>query len=177
MKQKISLRELVRILDNYSRTNDFVRVVSLGPARHNGELYHGVWVEKTNGTEELIKIPYFEEKEIVLTKEEAIKRHRMMWNWIAYETLRREKMVGKKEAFEKFGWTYNPTATNCWCCEYVKDNHDGCESCPVQWVYTSICCDMNSLYSNWNLSSQIGDYKKAAEYAFQIANLPEREDV
>ena len=174
MEQKISLCELVRILDNYSRTNDFVRVVSLGAARYNGEPYHSVWVEKANGTEELIKIPYFEKgpEEPILTKEEAIKRHRMMWNWIAYETLRRKEFVTKAAAVEHFGWNQSKMHSKCWCCTYVRE--DGtCEKCPIQWP-GSKCY---GLYDDWCYLGRCSDYKKAAELAYRIANLPEREDV
>lgn len=183
MEQKISLCELVRILDNYSRTNDFVRVVSLGAARYNGEPYHGVWVEKANGTEELIKIPYFEKEpeEPVLTKEEAIKRHRMMWNWIAYETLRREEFVTKQEAIEHFGWDESKMIDRCWCCTHTRKD-GSCEGCPIQWPGGKCCDGLNrrfGLYNEWRHMkwNPDSDYKKAADLAYQIANLPEREDV
>lgn len=180
MEQKISLCELVRILDNYSRTNDFVRVVSIGAARYNGEPYHGVWVEKENGTEELIKIPYFEKEpeEPVLTKEEAIKRHRMMWNWIAYETLKRKRRVYKSEAVKHFGWNPCMMVADCWCCTYDhKDNQLGCKNCPVVWPSEHCMdCTGGGLFKKWSLTAPI-DYEKAADLAYQIANLPEREDV
>lgn len=34
-----------------------------------------------------------------LTKEEAIERHRLMWNWIAEETLHKQKCFDKLDAF------------------------------------------------------------------------------
>lgn len=180
MEQKISLCELITILDNYNQTNDFVRVVSLGGACYNGEPYHGIWVEKANGTEELIKIPYFEKEpeEPVLTKEEAIKRHRMMWNWIAYETLKREEFVTKWEAIKHFGWVKSKMRSRCWCCTYA--HKDGtCDKCPIQWP-GGICTNsigVEGLYEAWSYARWCSDHKKAADLAYQIANLPEREDM
>ena len=37
-----------------------------------------------------------------LTKEEAIRRHRMMWEWIADETLKRKECVTETEALDFF---------------------------------------------------------------------------
>lgn len=37
-----------------------------------------------------------------LTREEAIRRHRLMWNWIANEAERTHKPVTKMDAFDHF---------------------------------------------------------------------------
>ena len=106
-----------------------------------------------------------------LTKEEAIRRHRMMWNWIAEESIRQKGTVYKEDAFEHFGW--EPCENNCWCCEYNELN-DGinCSKCPVVWpcVY---CVSPKSPFRRYSYSS---NYIEDAKYAKQIAELPERED-
>lgn len=104
-----------------------------------------------------------------LTKEEAIKWHRLMWNWIADETLRLKQKVRKHNAMEHFHW--EPIEMSCWCCEYDGQfEKEGCINCPVQWPGGSC----GKLYLRWCCTY---DYKKAADLAYQIANLPEREDV
>lgn len=105
---------------------------------------------------------------IELTKEEAIKRHRMLWNWIADETLRQKRFVTKWEAFAHFGW---PDILNhCWCCEY---SGAGCNLCLVDWG-TGYGCEINgSPYLLWHNSRS---YEDTAKYAREIANLPERRE-
>lgn len=103
-----------------------------------------------------------------LTREEAIKRHRMLWNWIADETLRQKRFVGKQEAFAHFGW---PDILNhCWCCEY---SDAGCHLCLVDWGTEFGCESNNSVYLMWICSNS---YESAAKYAREIAKLPERKE-
>ena len=52
---------------------------------------------------------------MILTKEEAIRRHRMMWEWIGYETLKRKECVDKRDAFKHFGWPYGVYNVNALC--------------------------------------------------------------
>ena len=58
--KRISLGELVEILDRYNQTNDFSRVISMGASYSNGIPYHVIWIETPNGSEKAIRIPYFE---------------------------------------------------------------------------------------------------------------------
>lgn len=51
----------------------------------------------------------------MLTKAEAIRRHRLMWNWIAQTSIQEQQCVGKDEAIEHFGWPDIPAG--CWCCD------------------------------------------------------------
>ena len=108
----------------------------------------------------------------------------MMWNWIAYETLKRERFVTKHEAIEHFGWNDSKMDNGCWCCTYVcrtckdrtcKDNS------PIRWPGDTCCDDFSrgiiGLYSKWCIAMRrSSNYKEAADLAYQIANLPERED-
>lgn len=111
-----------------------------------------------------------------LTKKEAIKRHRLLWNWIADETIRRNECVEKREAFEHFGWP--KVSYNCWLCEYDcshKKNYCG-ENCILDWGKPEGCATSlyNSLYPKWTSEH---DPKKSAAIARKIANLPERKGV
>lgn len=78
-----------------------------------------------------------------LTREEAIRRHRKMWNWIA-DKLKADEIKShpfitgyKKEYVE----TYFPgmeIQANCFLCEYansqVKTEDDyKCDYCPLKW--------------------------------------------
>ena len=109
----------------------------------------------------------------LITKEEAIRNHRLMWNWIADESLRQKRCVDKDEAFKHFGWgetlAYN---SYCWCCAYA---HNYCDKCLIEWGNCLKCA--GSIYDYWVMFKDYNDYIKAAEVAKQIANLPVREDI
>ena len=122
-----------------------------------------------------------------LTKEEAIRRHRMMWEWIADETLKRKECVDKFDAFEHFGCDPCPVLSNCWCCEYCREvNTDGgCNHCPIIWpshMGTMQCMDYyapfskNGLFVIWAIYVNRKDWRTAAYYALYISMLPERKD-
>lgn len=81
-----------------------------------------------------------------LSKSEAIKKHRKIWNWIADETLKQKRKINKNEYFMAHKGVTDTLLCDCCCCEYVID-----------YINT---------YSH--------DYKKAAKLARQIAELPER---
>lgn len=116
-----------------------------------------------------------------ISKKEAIRRHRLMWNWIADETLRRNKLVGKEEAFKHFGW--KPVNAMCWCCEYDMTHKKSycANNCIVQWPGISCIIESKSgsvyefgIFREWMCEK---DPKKSAEIARKIANLPERKGV
>ena len=78
---------------------------------------------------------------MLLTKQEAIRLHREMWNWIAeqYENGSEEHIEILKNNFtssKHHGFIY----CDCYCCEYAEDerlinthNDHRCYSCPVIW--------------------------------------------
>lgn len=129
---------------------------------------------------------------MALTKEEAIRRHRMMWEWIGNETLRRRKRVERFEAFYHFGWKmpdYSERSIlidpNCWACRYAKGN---CYRCPIKWPGLgnrfSSCSRMeidalewqysDGLFIRWMKAKDKNDWRTAAYYALYISMLPER---
>lgn len=120
-----------------------------------------------------------------LTREEAIQKHRELWNWIADETERRQDCVSKKEYFENIGVGRNEVPlNNCYCCEYAHNQTNTfgatkCESCPI-WSFDKPCESTfesdNLPYDLWRCAYESGAWEKAAKYARIIANLPERSE-
>lgn len=122
-----------------------------------------------------------------LTKQEAIEKHRMMWLWIADKTLKRKKNVCRFDYFREMGiglWEDRPFLSS-YCCEYdnqrkLEVGYRICAHCPLDWgskVDSCMCMDKyeiddnNGLLQKWIKEK---DYKKCAELAREIANLPEK---
>lgn len=120
-----------------------------------------------------------------LTKQEAIRLHRLMWLWIAKETLKRKKKVYKFDYFDEMEIPFEDRPQDlCYCCEYdsqkYKVEEDFCKHCPLDWkseIDDLICVskyrwlDKKGLFSQWKGET---DYKKCAELAREIANLKVR---
>ena len=121
-----------------------------------------------------------------LTKKEAIRRHRLMWNWIAQTSIQEQRCVSKREAFKHFFWR-RKIQSDCWCCEYsfcearileygsARIVHP-CDRCPINWNPAMTCYAISGLYSQFCDAYDANDYIKAAKIAYQIAELPERND-
>lgn len=122
-----------------------------------------------------------------LTRKEAIENHRKMWKWIAEKSLERKEKVQKDDYFAENGkidWRSVPDL-QCYCCHFTKQNELRalvCDKCPLMWgdnaadncidIYVNgILFEYKGTWSKWVREK---DYEKAAEYALQIANLPER---
>lgn len=108
-----------------------------------------------------------------LTKEEAIKRHRMLWNYIADESERKGVPVSKYTAVHKL-WSSLPNFTpmnDCWACEAS----DTCNSCIIKWPGGD--CggpgNIKGLYVKWLRAYNRNDLKDYVSIAREIANLPE----
>ena len=132
-----------------------------------------------------------------LTREEAIRYHREMWNWIADQIEKRQKVqnihflkeeyiTNKFDRFENIRWF-------CFLCEYTNLN---CKKCPIEWgnkyvAYESHDCPCetwgyeemdyrNGLYGDCRIEydnkylRMENNWKHQAELARRIANLPER---
>lgn len=111
-----------------------------------------------------------------LTKEEAIRKHRELWNWIADETERRQDFVSKEEYYYEHPEVTRPLML-CFCCQYVGERSDHIVSdclalCPIKWKGEHCECS-GSEYHEWCSAE---DWLEAAKYARIIANLPERSD-
>ena len=111
---------------------------------------------------------------MLLTKEQAVKEHRKMWNWIADKTLERRGKVTKEDYFREEYQNKICICNDCWCCEYDKQN---CEECPIQGdrANKTYCRNLSSPYYEL-FKTENDDYEMAAELARKIANLPERKD-
>lgn len=110
-----------------------------------------------------------------MTKQEALTKHRTMWNYIAdmIEAGERHDEVGeyKDEALKKMKEVYRPVSL-CYCCDYVKS----CSECLVIWGNSKWMSCLKTEYGSFKNSLKAGNYKKAASIAREIANLPEREE-
>ena len=109
-----------------------------------------------------------------MTREEAIKKHRELWHWIANEHRKRKRREVLKEE--------NPDVANekpnndCWLCEYTHQFDrvycDYCNVCPINWG-GGTCMGAGSPYREWVLGFYL-DYEELAYLADVIAELPER---
>lgn len=136
-----------------------------------------------------------------LTREEAVRRHRLMWNWIADEAERTHKSVTRLDAFDHFGWNIYDALSLCWCCEWAYnewirnkelgiDFRSRCCICPLDWsngkneVIKAGCskisihdgCKYPVLYKLWYYSIAT-DFDESSKLARIIANLPEKKEV
>ena len=120
----------------------------------------------------------------LITKEWTIAEHRKMWQWIAEETLKRERIVYKKEYLEEY-FPNEDIRCNCFCCEYdTKFDGNACSHCPILWgtedVTSSYFCERGDDYGIkglWTLCDYLTmdkQYKEASIIAKKIANLPEK---
>lgn len=129
-----------------------------------------------------------------LTKEQTIKEHRKMWNWIADQYESRTDLLNKTENVDDLKEYYiNATFPgetfeyDCFCCEYdyQYDEIGVCEHCPLEWdsMYSVCMCihkdvendNLYGLISDFNHNKcSVNDFTYCAALARQIANLLER---
>ena len=130
---------------------------------------------------------------LALTKEEAVRRHRELWNEIAelcteshFSSCGFSVFKIKSMALNALGYD-DPIKfpdSMCWACEYAiynaiylrRTNKGICCFCPIKWK-TELCYDKDGEYDMWRRYIQDGNYEKAAEMARVIANLPEKKEV
>ena len=135
-----------------------------------------------------------------LTREEAIRRHRLMWNWIADETEKTGVLITKSYAFEHFGWNVADAFALCWCCEwayrksdvYLDNQASLCSYCPLNWsngekkILKATCSEImtndgyvnDGLFKQWfSKTYREEDHTEASRLARIIANLPEKKEV
>lgn len=117
-----------------------------------------------------------------ITKKEAIKNHRKMWNWIA-DQLEKGFYVTKSDYFKHHGITSVPHCT-CYACEYndqfiMKGGivcPELCAKCPIDWGKHNagerlLCTYEGSAYQKFTCAQT---FEEKAKYAREIANLPVR---
>lgn len=139
-----------------------------------------------------------------ISKKEAIRKHRMMWNWIAdqYQYGSTKSVVELKREFTRVNDPGVKIPSDCYCCMYAGERGDLfrfisgnqsryiCKSCPLEWPASKdtkelMCCASThtneyglGLYSYVAMHTPIlpgcGDPHKVATVARKIANLPER---
>lgn len=116
-----------------------------------------------------------------LTREEAISKHRKMWNWIA-DRIEEEKEYQDIEDL-KIEYCHDEEVrvkNNCFCCGYTKYI---CDYCPIEWgseVEYFMCLDKyedNDYKGLYPLCCNESDWREQAKLERQIANLPERQDL
>lgn len=140
----------------------------------------------------------------MMTKKEAVRKHRMMWNWIAdqYEYGSTKSVLDLKREFTRVNDPGVEIPSNCYCCMYagrpeslsqaISGNLSryNCKRCPLEWPASKdtkelMCYELTStneyglgLYSYVAVHTPIlpgcGDPHEIAAVARKIANLPER---
>ena len=120
-----------------------------------------------------------------ITIKDAVDGFRKQWNWMADETLRQKRKVGKIEYFNAHSIGFRDMPFRCcYLCEFVvfgdRDipvgfNHF-CNDCPVEWggkvnqcVRRNWYINKKGIYQKWFITA---NYKKAARLAREIANMP-----
>lgn len=114
-----------------------------------------------------------------LTKEEAIKRHRELWGWLAENPM--------KEKTDWPGWeSYENINSSCFLCEYAFESQKNdsnrlsrCDYCPVEFDAIEDCpkgtvgyC-LGSLFSRWDMAT---DPEERSRIALLIRDLPEKKE-
>lgn len=113
-----------------------------------------------------------------LTKTEALRECRSMWNEIADITEKERYCLTKGEYFSRKDIPDDDIPINyCYCCEYGSQIDGDCSNCPLNFPRNRFgkpdCFSRYSPYHLWNKACCCLDWESAAYYARQIANLPE----
>lgn len=117
-----------------------------------------------------------------LTREQVIAEHRKMWRWIAeqYEKMDYMGCLSPRQLKEIYicekGYDFFLICRSCFLCEYTGGLE--CNKCPLDWGVSQDCVGdykNKGLYRQINQCYWEGDFKKCAELAHQIAELPEKQ--
>lgn len=116
-----------------------------------------------------------------LTREEAVKKHRELWNEIAnilseMEIENTAIWVLKTTALRNIGEKEMPL-NNCYCCEYAQpyDHVNSCDICPIKWGCRGEFCCGDSEFGAFVEALEDDNFYLARQIALTIADLPERE--
>ena len=116
-----------------------------------------------------------------LTREEAIRRHRAMWNWLADQAEKTGNLFSKSHAFSAL-WPdedWRAHASLCWACEIHGGGCRDGKECVLVWP-NGRCVSTGEdedgyLYTDWYYAKAMGNVEEYIRLARIIANLPERE--
>ena len=107
-----------------------------------------------------------------MTRDEAVKKHRAMWRWIAEQIESQKKRLCIPRLKDIYCQVNRDKIfLNCYCCEYASMKIKGCKDCPI--ASPGWDCASGGLYTqvvdetNWKVQARI---------ARRIAELPERDE-
>lgn len=121
----------------------------------------------------------------MLSKEEAIRKHREMWSWIADRIVERKRSVIIGNLKREYVLQHKENiAYSCYLCDYCIDMQGGvkfkrCKYCPLDWESDG---DEDGSYQCLDNNDEMGLYSKADrtvaweeqyELCKKIANLEE----
>lgn len=124
-----------------------------------------------------------------LTKKEAVRLHRLLWNKIS-ELLEEGNTFPLASSAKEYAMnelrkdgtikTDEIIQNNCFCYHYVQNTNGpvpriGCEACPITWKKDR-CCSLGGEFNRFSGCMFDGKFKEASKLAKKIANLPERPD-
>ena len=105
-----------------------------------------------------------------MDKEEAIKEHRKLWNWLYQHPSKRKEDYPK---WERNGGNIPRMFNDCFLCEYARNLSLFCpEACPLEWPDGGCTAEPSKLFRRWGLARSPKTRKK---YAKIIRDLPEKE--
>lgn len=107
-----------------------------------------------------------------ITREEAIRKHRILWNMIANEAEKRKLIVDKQEVFHKYFVGEEKPLNYCFLCEYNRYRINACANCLLERdkEESNTGC-LGGLYIEW---CNADSWQECARIAREIAKLPER---
>ena len=100
----------------------------------------------------------------MLSKEEAIRKYREMWNWIADRIIERKRSVIIDNLKREYVEQHNETVLySCYLCDYCIDMQGGvkfkkCKYCPLDWESGG---DEDGLYQCLENHDEMGLYVEA----------------
>lgn len=131
----------------------------------------------------------------MLSRDEAIKKHRGMWNWIAERIRESERVWDVDNLKQEYVKQHNECVMhNCYLCQYCIDKvaedrwDERCKYCPLDWESSGDedglyqCLDdcecegkSSGYYSIARITRITGNWEYQYELCKKIANLKERE--
>lgn len=128
-------------------------------------------------------------KDLLIAYEDFHRSHKKLWNWIADETKRRQRIIEKEQYFNEFREEHRPI-NDCYACEFsrqlmifystymtkikVIDPDVRCSLCPLKWtpgrIDMTCLTGYNNLYRSWCNAAYEQNICNAIRYARELAN-------